>query len=132
MEAPSCAGETYAFESVPTDVERVGRALYVTTLPGGPESPALGARGSVYKIQRGVARKVAGGFLGATNLDVIRGRIYVSELFAGKITKLGKGGRFTRYNVPGAVAVEATRKHLYIGAMGMGPSAPGQVIRKLR
>ncbi|MET0997193.1 MAG: ScyD/ScyE family protein [Marmoricola sp.] len=126
---PSCANETYAFEPVPTDVERAGGALWVTTLPGGPESPALGARGSVYKIKRGVVTKVAGGFLGATNLDVVRGRIYVTEFFSGKVTKLGKGGRFTRYNIPGAVSVEATRKHLYIGSFGSGPSAPGKVVR---
>jgi hypothetical protein len=128
---PDCVvGVRYDFEPVPTDVERAaGGALWVTTLPGGPESPALGARGAVYRIKRGVVTRMAGGFLGATNLDLIRGRVYVSELFAGKITKLGAGGRFTRYNVPGAVSVEATRQHLYIGAMGSGPAAPGKVIR---
>lgn len=130
--APSCSGATYAFEPVPTDVERVGSALWVTTLPGGPESPALGARGSVYRIKRGGVSKVAGGFLGATNLAVVRGRVYVSELFAGKITKFGKGGRFTRLTMPGAVSVEATRTHLYVGAMGTGPSSPGKVVRVRR
>jgi hypothetical protein len=129
LNAPSCAGETYAFEPVPTDVERVGNALYVTTLPGGPEDPSLGARGSVYRIKRGVITKLAGGFLGATNLAVARGRVYVTELFAGKVTKLGAGGRFTRYNIPGAVSVEATGKHLYIGSLGTGPSSPGKVVR---
>ena len=41
---PACvAGYEYAFEPVPTDVE-IGQDgwLYVTSLPGGPESPALG------------------------------------------------------------------------------------------
>jgi len=126
---PSCAGETYAFEPVPTDVERANGALWVTTLPGGPESPALGARGAVYKIKRGVVTKVAGGFLGATNLDVVAGRIYVTEFFSGKVTRIGKGGRATRYTIPGAVSVEATRKHLYVGSFGAGPSAPGKVVR---
>ncbi len=44
-------GLTYKFEAVPTDVE-VGRDgyLYVTTLAGGPESPVLGARSSVYRV----------------------------------------------------------------------------------
>jgi hypothetical protein len=129
MNVPSCAGETYAFEPVPTDVERVGKALWVTTLPGGPESPALGARGSVYRIKHGVVTKVAGGFLGATNLGVAKGRIYVTELFSGKVTKFGKGGRFTRYTVPGAVAVEATKKKLYIGSISMGETPSGKVIR---
>jgi hypothetical protein len=126
LNAPSCAGETYAFESVPTDVERVGNTLWVSVLPGGPESPALGARGAVYKIQRGVATKAAGGFLGATNLAAVRGRVYVTELFAGKITKFGKGGRFTVRTVPGALSVEATRQHLYIGS---GVTGPGRVVR---
>lgn len=129
VSSPSCAGATYAFEPVPTDVERVGGALWVTTLPGGPEDPSLGARGSVYRIKRGVVTKMAGGFLGATNLAVARGRVYVTELFAGKVTKLGVGGRFTRYNINGAVSVEATGKHLYIGSLGTGPSSPGKVVR---
>jgi hypothetical protein len=127
--APSCAGATYAFEPVPTDVERARGALWVTTLPGGPEDPSLGARGSVYRIKHGVVKKVAGGFLGATNLGVVGGRVYVSEFFGGKITKFGKGGRFTRYTVPGAVSVEATRKRLFIGTFGAGPNSPGKVIR---
>jgi hypothetical protein len=128
--APACAGATYAFEPVPTDVERIpGGGLLVSTLPGGPEDPSLGARGSVYRIKSGVITKVAGGFLGATNVAVVRGRVYVTELFGGKITKLGKGGRFTRVNVGGAVSVEATRKHLYYGVMGGGPSTPGKIVR---
>jgi hypothetical protein len=129
LNAPSCAGETYAFEPVPTDVERVRNALWVTTLPGGPEDPSLGARGSVYRIKNGAVTKMATGFLGATNLAVARGRVYVTELFAGKVTKLGAGGRATRYNIAGAVAVEATRKHLYIGSLGTGPTSPGKVVR---
>jgi hypothetical protein len=129
--APDCVvGVTYGFEPVPTDVERGPRGtLLVSTLPGGPESPVLGARGAVYRIDRGVPTRVATGFLGATNLAVARGRVYVSEFFSGKVTKLGVGGRFTRYTLPGAVSVEATRRHLYIGTFGMGPTSPGKVIR---
>ncbi len=131
LDLPDCVvGVRYDWEPVPTDVERApGGALWVTTLPGGPENPALGARGAIYRIKRGVVTKMAGGFLGATNLDLIRGRFYVTELFSGKVTKLGAGGRFTRYDVPGAVSVEATRRHLYIGVMGSGPTVPGKVIR---
>lgn len=94
---PSCAvGLTYNFEPVPTDVE-MGRdgQLYVTTLPGGPESPVLGARGSVYRIDpdSGEYERVATGFLGATNLAVDDdGTIYVSELFADRISKVGEDG----------------------------------------
>lgn len=128
---PSCAGVTYAFEPVPTDVERGPRgSLLVSTLPGGPESPVLGARGSVYKIsRRGAVSLVATGFLGATNLAVARGKIYVSELFSGKITQLGRGGRRTALNIANPVSVEATRHKLYVGTLGSGPSAPGTVVR---
>ena len=49
---PECTvGLTYNFEPVPTDVEVSNSGLlYVTTLPGGPEDPSLGARGSVYAV----------------------------------------------------------------------------------
>ena len=44
---PKCVvGKTYNFEPVPTDVEASAAGLFVTTLPGGPEDPSLGARGS--------------------------------------------------------------------------------------
>jgi hypothetical protein len=127
--APDCAGETYAFEPVPTDVERGPHgSLLVTTLPGGPESPALGARGSVYRIsKRGVVTRLATGFLGATNVATYKGRIYVTEFFTGKITKFGKGGRFTKATVPGAVSIEATKKKLYIGTASF--SGPSRVVR---
>lgn len=128
---PSCAGVTYAFEPVPTDVERGPRgSLLVTTLPGGPESPALGARGSVYRIsKRGAVSRVATGFLGATNLSLVKGRVYVSELFAGRITRFGKGGRRTAMKIASPVSVEATRTKLYVGTLGTGPKAPGKVVR---
>jgi hypothetical protein len=48
---PCFVGSTYYFEPVPTDIE-VGPTgtVYVTSLPGGPEGPQLGARGSVFAI----------------------------------------------------------------------------------
>lgn len=103
-------GVTYNFESVPTDVE-VGKGgyLYVTTLPGGPENPALGARGKVFKVnpRTGRATVVAAGLLGATNLAISGGKIYVTELFAGRISQI-KNGRVSEYlSLPGALAVEA-------------------------
>jgi hypothetical protein len=132
MGAPNCiVGVTYAFEPVPTDVERGGNgSLWVSTLPGGPEDPSLGARGSVYRISRhGVVQRMATGFLGATNLAVARGRVYVAELFAGKITKIGLGGRTTALNIANPVSVEATRTKLFIGTLGTGPSSPGRIVR---
>jgi len=86
---PACVvGYGYAFEPVPTDVERGPDGwLYVSTLPGGPESAALGARGSVYKVNpwNGAVQRVATGFVGATDLAVDQrtGAVFVAELFGG-------------------------------------------------
>ena len=86
---PECAvGVDYAFEPVPTDVE-VGPDgwLYVTSLPGGPEIPGLGARGTVVKVDpdTGEVVTVATGFAGATGLavDDRSGTIIVAEMFGG-------------------------------------------------
>ena len=51
---PDCTvGLTYNFEPVPTDVEVSNSGiLYVTTLPGGPEDPSLGARGRCTRSTR--------------------------------------------------------------------------------
>ena len=86
---PACsAGYGYSFEPVPTDIEvGTGGWLYVTSLPGGPEDPSLGARGSVLKIHPGTGevRTVAKGLISATGLAVDRftGTIAVTELFGG-------------------------------------------------
>lgn len=133
---PACvAGVTYAFEPVPTDVE-VGKDgwLYVTTLPGGPESPVLGPRGSVYKVNpwTGTAHKVATGFLGATNLALgTHGEIYVAELFAGQVSVVRKGTARPYVSLPGVVAVESDR-HGDLWAATLGnedPPAPGTIVR---
>lgn len=132
---PSCVvGTTYKFESVPTDVEvsRSGQ-IYVTTLPGGPESPALGARGSVYRIDgwgRHV-KKVATGFLGATNLALApNGDIYVAELFGGKISVLHRGTVSTFLELPGVVAVEISGGSVWAATMGDEESqSPGTIVK---
>jgi hypothetical protein len=86
---PACvAGHGYTFEPVPTDVEiGPGGWLYVTLLPGGPEDPSLGARGSIVKIDpaTGEIVTVATGLVGATGLaiDTITGTIAVTEMFGG-------------------------------------------------
>ncbi len=133
LEAPDCiVGVTYAFEPVPTDVERGPKgSLWVTTLPGGPEDPSLGARGSIYRISRhGDVRRMATGFLGATNLAVTpRGVAYVSELFAGQITRVARNGaRRQAVAVKNPVAVEATRTHLYVGVLGDVNFETGEVL----
>ena len=132
---PDCfLGVTYAFEPVPTDVE-VGRDgyLYVTTLPGGPETPALGARGKLWRVnpRTGRATVVASGFVGATNLAIgKRGEFYVAEFFGGKITVLNHGKRSTLVQLPGVVAVE-TGPDGSVWAATMAnedPAAPGTIV----
>ncbi len=116
---PDCTvGLTYNFEPVPTDVE-VGPhgQLYVTTLPGGPEDPSLGARGSVYRIDpwTGRSARVATGFLGATNLAVApNGTIYVAELFGGQISKVTRSGNVPVVSVDSPAAVEWDRGRLLL------------------
>jgi hypothetical protein len=136
---PACvAGVTYNFEPVPTDVE-VGRDgyLYVTTLPGGPEGPALGARGKLWKVNpySGKAWVIASGFAGATNLAIGKhGEFYVAELFGGQISKVDRNRRVSSYlALPGVVAVETTRSgQLWAGTLGSeDPStpAPGTIVQ---
>jgi len=133
---PDCVvGKTYKFEAVPTDVE-VGRDgyLYVTTLPGGPEDPSLGARGKVYRVNphNGHIKLVATGFLGATNLALSKhGKIFVAELFGGQISvvKLGKAHKYV--SLPGVVAVETDRSGaLWAATLGSEkPPPPGTLVK---
>jgi hypothetical protein len=141
--ADCLAGITYAFEPVPTDVE-VGPdgSLWVSTLPGGPEDPSLGARGAVYKVNAstGATTRVAGGFLGATNLAVAPdGTVYVAELFGGQISKIARNGAIsTAAQVPGALSVEVHGGYLYVGQMAdfdfeTGDlNGPGSIVRLKR
>ena len=95
---PCVVGSTFIAEPVPTDVEiGPGGNLYVSTLPGGPEDPSLGARGSVYKVSpwRGKVSQIATGFAGAANLAVSPwGQIYVS----GATGPTGSGGKLPFYD----------------------------------
>ncbi|MGD9960063.1 ScyD/ScyE family protein [Nocardioides sp.] len=108
---PECTvGATYAFEPVPTDVEvnAVGM-LIVSLLPGGPEDASLGARGAVYRVDPfdGEWTRLADGFLGATNVAVAPGgRIYVTELFANRISRIYHRQVTTVVDVPSPGAVE--------------------------
>lgn len=135
---PTCVvGATYAFEPVPTDVEEGPYGmLYVTTLPGGPEDPSAGARGSVYRVDpfTGESTRLATGFAGATNLAIGPNRtIYVAELFAGRISTVSKGKPKPYVNLKGALAVEVSGDHLYASAMAPmdkagNPSGKGRVV----
>ncbi|WP_341360440.1 ScyD/ScyE family protein [Georgenia sp. M64] len=129
----SCAeGATLNLEPVPTDVE-VGPdgMLYVTSLPGGPESDALGANGSVFRVDpaTGDVELVATGFLGATDLAVAPdGTIYVTELFGGRISMADGDTPVEVLAVGGPNAVEYHDGALY-AAVGFGFGPPtGSVI----
>jgi hypothetical protein len=128
-------GLTYRFEAVPTDVE-VGRDgyLYVTTLPGGPEDPSLGARGKVYRVNphNGHIKLVASGFAGATNLAIGKhGKIFVAELFGGQISVIKHGKAHKYLSLPGVVAVEIDRSGaLWAATLGNeDPPAPGTLVK---
>ena len=92
----------------------------VSLLPGGPEDPSLGARGSVYKVSAstGRATRVATGFLGATNVALDgRGRIFVAELFAGQVSVI-EHGRVRKYvDLPAALSLVWSRGTLYAGTI---------------
>jgi hypothetical protein len=133
---PCIAGVTYYFEAVPTDVELgPDGALYVSTLPGGPESPSV-ARGSVYRftLTSHHLRRIAGGFNMATNLAVTpSGRVLVAELGAGRISVVYRGRPEQVINLAGVVAVEFRDHVLYASTLGPTndqgePTGPGSVV----
>lgn len=107
---PSCAGYTYVFEPVPTDVE-IGPDgwLYVSSLPGGPEDPSLGARGAIFKVNPWTGATVLwqNELVSPTGLAVTdEGDVYVASLFGGEIVKfscLGERSHFLKVNQPAGV-----------------------------
>lgn len=142
MGMPECVGgKTYHFEPVPTDVE-VGPdgALYVTSLPGGPEDGSMGANGSVLRMDptTGAVEKVAGGFVSTTGIAVApNGDLYVSELFTNRILRVPAGTStprpFRRATMPAALEIKGA--HLYAttnvlsGMMEDGTKPNGKVMR---
>ncbi len=131
--APCTIGVTYLSESVPTDVE-VGRDgyLYVTTLPGGVESPQ-NAQGALWRVNPRTGRytKIVTGFSGATNLALGRhGEIYVAELYRGRITVVRHGKKQTFVTLPGVVAVETARDgSLWAATVDLSQQGPGSVVQ---
>lgn len=125
---PDCVvGHTYYFEPVPTDVEPAHHGkLYVSSLPGGPEGPQLGARGSVFTVdpRTGSTHQVVTGFLGATGLAVGRDRtLYVANLFGNAISKVRFGWHgpqvttFATPNMPAALETRCGRLYATIDAL---------------
>ncbi len=130
--APDCVGVVYRFEPVPTDVE-VGpwHKLYVTTLPGGPEDPAFGGRGSVYKLDGHHPYRIATGFNEATNLAISpRGTIYVAELGSGTISVVRHGHGHVVATLPAVAGVEWANGHLYASTAPAvtGGKDPGKIV----
>lgn len=141
---PDCSvGHDYLFEPVPTDVE-VGPdgLLYVASLPGGPEDGTV--PGSVFTVdpETGAVAQVATGLVSATGLDVApNGDVYVSELFAGRITLVPAGGgepsTFAEAPLPAAIEFKGGKLYATInvlsGLSGQHGDAPaGKVVRYRR
>jgi len=134
---PECVvGAVYNFDPVPTDVEVSGAGLIVSLLPGGPEDPSLGARGSVYRVsaRSGHAHKLAGGFLGATNVALApHGRIFVAELFAGRVSVIDHGRVKPYVDLPSALSLAWDRGTLFAGTLAPtddqgNPSGQGSLV----
>lgn len=130
---PDCVfGHDYSAEPVPTDVDLgPDGLLYVTSLPGGSEDPALGPRGVVYAIDpdTGATTLVASGFGGATGIAVApNGSLYVAELFggpvgAGQVAVVAPGASAAtsviEVSMPSAVSVRA--ETLYVTTDSLVP-----------
>lgn len=107
---PACAGLTYAFEAVPTDIE-VGPdgMIYVATLPGGPEDESLGRRGMVFRIDpvTGDAEVYASGLLSPTGIAFDgKGNLYVASLFGEGVYRIMKGSDDATLFLPAMMAAE--------------------------
>ncbi len=115
---PSCVGGlAYDFEPVPTDIELSRSGAFVSLLPGGPEDPALGARGSVVKVdlRNGRSSPVATGFAGATGLAVSPdGQVYVAEIIGGRVSKVTRSGIKTVAVLNEPAAIEWSDGRLFV------------------
>ena len=141
LDLPRCTvGKTFRAEPVPTDVE-IGPdgMLYVTSLPGGPEDPSLGANGRVYQVdpQDGSVTNMGGGLTSPVGLAIgPTGTAYISMLFASTILAKPLGGdpaSFAAVDFPGDVEysdgfVYATATDLTNPGDGTVPPA-GKVLR---
>ena len=118
---PECTiGETYRFESVPTDVEVSAKdRLYISLLPGGPEGPELGARGKVVRFnpETGDDRTILTNLAGGTNVALAPNRqIFATETFGGQIVRADRrtGEVLETYQMKLPAAVEFAKGKLYL------------------
>jgi hypothetical protein len=136
---PACVvGAVYNFEAVPTDVALADNGRYITSLlPGGPEDPSLGARGSVVSVNpaNGNATRLATGLLGATSVALgPNGKIFASELFGGKISLIDKGKVSTYVNLDSPLGLTFFKGALYAGTAAPtdengNPTGTGTLVR---
>ena len=74
------------------------------------------------------ATQLAGGLAGATNLALGRhGTIYVSEIFAGRVSRIDHGTVTPLIDVPTPGALEYAHGKLYVGYDVFEPSGNGKV-----
>ncbi|MEW9873705.1 ScyD/ScyE family protein [Arthrobacter sp. HS15c] len=142
VEVPECTGYEYAFEAVPTDVEFGPDGwLYVSSLPGGPESAELGERGAIFRINpwTGATHLWAEDILSPTGLAVSNtGDVYVASMFGNEILKIdawtGKRSVFLEAITPGAIEIHGRTLYATVEALpdfAASPPAPpaGKVIK---
>ena len=135
---PKCAqGKTLRVEGVPTDVEMGPDGnLYVTSLPGGPEIPAMGANGAIYRIAPGTGAitRMSSGLVSPTGLAIgPDGTAYISMLFAQQILAVPFGGEPSVFaEVAGGPGdVEIADGYLYATEAGMlSETGEGKVLRR--
>lgn len=120
-ELPECTiGTRYNFEPVGTDIEvGPGGMIYVSLLPGegapgAPFAPGMGAVARVNPVN-GKMRVIARGFTGATNLARSGKFIYVTELFAGQVSRINTetGARRTVAYMSGPAAIDVHKGTVY-------------------
>ncbi|KHL00850.1 hypothetical protein LK10_18780 [Sinomonas humi] len=126
--APACAGQTYTFEPVPTDVA-IGPDgwLYVSSLPGGPEDASLGANGSILRVNpwTGAAQRWVDGLVSPTGIAFDgRGNLFVASLFGPGIYRVPAGtatpSLFLDVAQPADVAVSGNTLYATTEALGNG------------
>jgi streptogramin lyase len=137
VDVPECVvGKEYAFEPVPTDLEfgPDGR-LYVTSLPGGPEDPSLGARGAIFRVNQwtGSSHVWAEDILSPTGLAITEGGdIYVASMFGNEIIKFDawtcNRSQFLAIDGPAAVEVQGSTLYATAGFNFADPTK-GKVIK---
>ena len=133
-ELPECTiGSTYNFEPVPTDVELGPYGyVFVTLLPGGPEDPSAGARGSLIAVNpvSGQIIPIASGLAGATGLAVTPYGVVVNQLFGNMTSLVIQGGTVLplQSSIPAPAAVEWAVDRVWVTNDVFGPDGKVTVL----